>query len=198
MAKKEDPYKSLLGIRAGESMQDICVLKGRAAYQANLSDEIILRDFPWPPQSNSCFVTSRAGHRFKSDEYKRFEITAAAWAEDRLDFLRQVSSVCQKLTSNEKTFVKVDMIIAVPAYDSASGSLWTKDNRMKTWDASNRIKAAHDMLSRIIQVPDHYFTTGLAEKVLLNEDEQKHLIFRLSFHGPRTVNEALAEWGIDV
>lgn len=65
---------------------------------------------------------------------------------------------------------------------------------LKVWDGSNRIKAAHDALSRILQVPDHYFTTGPTEKVILTDGGDRCVTFRITFNRIRTRDEALASW----
>jgi hypothetical protein len=165
-----------------------------------VGQQIILDDFPFPPQSNNMFYNTRWGGRRKSDEYQQFESDVFWWAKERLSILATAKSMCQRGVHDQWHFMTIDMLLCVPNKGPSPTSMWTSPAKksaraqLKVWDGSNRIKAAHDALSRLLHVPDHYFTTGPTEKVILTDGGERCVTFRITFNRIRTRDAALASW----
>lgn len=67
--------------------------------------------------------------------------------------------------------MQVDLYLCVPR-----GTIYSKKNTVKEWDASNYIKASHDALSKMIEKDDRYFFVGPTQKVLTKKDKKSAIM----------------------
>jgi len=119
----------------------------------------ILKDFPLSPSANQLYKNRRGG-RCKTDIYKEFLGECDIWSLTRRRKLEQIHKHFMKEIHNVK-WIQVSMYVHLePA------KMYTKGGKLKKIDVSNRVKAAHDVLSDFIEIDDKYFCLGNTEFIL--------------------------------
>lgn len=74
-----------------------------------------------------------------------------------------------EITADPTLALKVDCFFAFPKEKLISKTAKAK-SPIKTLDANNRLKSCLDSVSRIIQIDDKHFVTGVCEKVVSETD----------------------------
>lgn len=74
-----------------------------------------------------------------------------------------------------------------------------KKNQVKVIDYLNRQKIAHDSLSKLIQIDDKYFKSGIHELILCEKDSEQCIIFKITIQDKiKTLHELKNELLIKV
>jgi hypothetical protein len=96
---------------------------------------------------------------------KSFETNADFWGIKNRLLINQVHEYFVDEIYNNR-WIQVYLYMHIE-----KSKLFTKNGKLKKIDASNRIKATHDMLSEIIRIDDKHFSVGKSEFVLSNENK---------------------------
>jgi len=118
---------------------------------------IKLKDFPMPPSVNNLYFTTKFGKRVKAKGYTDFERASANWAKMNtvnLGLVRQMSLECRTGWG-----LRVDQTFYFP-----QGEILTKQGKPKRNDTTNRLKALHDVLSKLLGIDDCWFWNGVYDK----------------------------------
>jgi hypothetical protein len=124
----------------------------------------VLIGLPIPPTTNNLYNTI-GRRRVPSKELKRFHVDFQLWAlsnpakvkEARL-FIRRRGAYRLNIRCHVKT-----------------SRLVTLDGRLKTWDASNRIKALEDSISEMMLINDSIFFEVNAAKIGVPEMQDERV-----------------------
>lgn len=121
---------------------------------------VYLQGLPMPPTINQSMaivrgrLISTASKRLFFNEVNTYRIRNFKALQ------RAANSLQQLLATDPALCFRVDCYFALP-----HNKLFTKDGRVKIFDANNRLKSALDGLSELIQIDDKYFASGIAEKI---------------------------------
>ena len=166
----------------------------------------VIRDFPMCPTVNALYSSGRfntnknkfakptmKAKRWKSDAYKVFETYAAQWATKNSKLVREIKEKTREAVC--KGFqIRVDSYFVFPKSKLICKSKKV-GNPTKEIDASNYIKASHDLLAKIIQIDDRHFWAGHYEKIETLDTDQPKIVFTLSQFKPRNIDELYLQLG---
>ncbi len=126
----------------------------------------IFYNFPIPPSTNQLYKTLPSGKRCKSKKYKDFITKTDIWS---MGNIRALNAARDYFNENitENNLIKINMYICL-----MQKTVYSQRGTMKRYDASNRIKATHDYLSKMLNVDDTYFSVGVTEKIITRQREQ--------------------------
>lgn len=166
----------------------------------------VIRDFPMCPTVNALYASGRfqtnknkfakptfKSKRWKSDEYKVFETYAAQWAVKNTRLVKEIKLAAQDAIIRGFQ-IRVDSYFVFPRAKIICKSKKLL-NAAKEIDASNYIKASHDLLAKIIQVDDRHFWSGYFEKVETLDTDRPKIVFTLSQFKPRNIDELYLQLG---
>lgn len=129
----------------------------------------ILPAMPMPPSINQQLGV-RGGVMRKTQKAHDYHNQVTRWIFERQNFIINLRKTFEELiTQDQSLALRVDCYFAFP-----KEKLLSKTNKakspIKTLDANNRLKACLDSVSRVIQIDDKHFVTGLCEKVISPDD----------------------------
>ncbi len=137
--------------------------------------EILIRDFPLPPSSNSLYrniKNGRAGQlgRAKTEKYKLYCDDVAMWAIVHGKTLKRTRSEVNDLLLIHKT-LQIDATFCI-----AESRCYSKDGKIKKIDTFNHIKALHDQLSEVLWVDDRFFWDGNVRRQPCDKKSERVII----------------------
>lgn len=134
---------------------------------------------PLPCSINRAYANAKTSgiitnsRRFKSKEYQEFEQAFNDWA---LVFQQEIRNA-RNILKNNTTKLKLEITCYMP-YEK----LFTKEGKFKKWDASNRIKALEDLLSKLLHIDDCSFFKVSSEKDFLPDIKRGFCDVVISVH----------------
>jgi Holliday junction resolvase RusA-like endonuclease len=126
---------------------------------------LIFKQFPMAPSVNQCYAGKT--RRYATKELKQFKKEAELWALKNKEQIVKAKKLIQ-----DQDWVEISIYICV-----MSQKLYTKKKMIKKWDASNRIKATLDALTKMLDKDDAHFFINRVEKVITLD--QPHLMITL-------------------
>lgn len=126
---------------------------------------LLLKRFPLPPSSNQLYASVN-GRFIKSTEGRKYDAAVDMYAIREYKILDQFKEMIK-----ETDVFNVDMYFVF-----SRDRLITKKETIKKLDATNRLKASHDGLSKIIGVDDCRFITGSYHKVYCKFPQEEQVI----------------------
>lgn len=126
---------------------------------------LLLKRFPLPPSSNQLYASVN-GRFIKSTEGRKYDAAVDKYAIREYKILDQFKEMIK-----ETDVFNVDMYFVF-----SRDRLITKKETIKKLDATNRLKASHDGLSKIIGVDDCRFITGSYHKVYCKFPQEEQVI----------------------
>ena len=117
--------------------------------------ELIL---PLPPSENEIYRNVPGVGRAATQELRNWRAQVKLWMLQNKSEVERVQSWVQALENPLVLDISSVFVFHQPR-------LWTKDNRPKRLDASNRIKALHDAVSEILGIDDKHLWSGSFEKM---------------------------------
>lgn len=126
------------------------------------------KGLPFPPSVNSLY-RHNAGRsekvaRFKTAKAKDWETLLDIWHLKNRRLILEAKAQIHKLLHDNKVFLYIGLEFIVPPQ-----TLYSKQNKLKRIDCTNRIKATLDGLSNILGVDDNRFFLDKVEFVLGND-----------------------------
>jgi Holliday junction resolvase RusA-like endonuclease len=118
---------------------------------------LLIQNFPLPPSENQLYRNLPRVGRVATQELKNYRRECEFWGLANKNIRELFFSVMEE---NPQMVLKVDFYFVFKR-----DRLWTKDNRPKKLDASNRVKAAADQLAKFFNIDDKCFFNVSAEKV---------------------------------
>jgi len=128
---------------------------------------VLFEDLPMPPTSNHQYISiTRRGrtYRVASEELRTFKELMSMYPNIFPDF-KVKFHIVQDWAARKRP-----LEIRCTFYFKRE-RLFTKDNRFKRLDVSNRLKASHDSLSEILEIDDSYFFKVVAIKAVTQGEE---------------------------
>lgn len=119
-------------------------------------------------------------------EYGKFIRKYESWGSDYFTTLARAHEVLSKVIRDERTNIVVDSFFGFPRDALIDGTGSRAQN-----DSSNRVKALHDALSKLLMIDDRYFIVGRAENVLLPNGDAPRVFVCLKRAPLRTWDEVL-------
>lgn len=132
-----------------------------------------LLNFPYPPSVNQLYAGK--SRRYKSKIAKKYSKDVDEWILHNIPAIIKV-----KAEVAHWDWIEVGMQVCVPR-----GTLFTKKDTVKEWDVANRLKAAHDALSLVLDIDDRYFHVGKTKPYI--DDQGPYINFILK---PSDITEA--------
>lgn len=126
-----------------------------------MGDGIWIHNFPMPPPDNQLYRNVQGIGRVKAQVYKDYQKKVDQWGWQNQRLLLNAITFCSL-----KPLLSLIVILRVPR-----SSLWTKKHTVKRWDATNRLKALCDCLSKLLEIDDSHFFHVSVQKVPMNEEE---------------------------
>ena len=126
---------------------------------------LLLKRFPLSPSSNAMYASVN-GRLIKSAEARRYEASVDMYGLKEFKVLDQF-----KETIKPTDVFHVDMYFIF-----TKDRLVSKKDTIKRLDATNRLKASHDGLSKILGVDDCRFITGSYHKVYCRFSHEEQII----------------------
>lgn len=120
-----------------------------------------------PTTANKLYSSGRfngVSRRWKSDEYNLFLSEAASFEMRNRQLIEDAAAFAQAVVDRGELLEIQSFFVFEP------GDLWTKPTTSKRksfpkqLDSSNRIKACHDVLAKMLNIDDRYFWSGYFEK----------------------------------
>lgn len=148
-------------------------------------DIIVLTGCPISPSTNTqyaSFVRHGRMVRVLSKDFVAYRTQFSNWV---LQNKEQILAAQETIRLWDKP-LSVTMIVA---FDSTR--LVTKDGRMKANDATNRVKATHDLLAAALGIDDKIFVSCPVEKVTRNNDEPEQVVFIIRPHPLRKLSDII-------
>lgn len=137
---------------------------------------VLFTELPLPPTSNNQYsAIKRAGSvRFiPSSSLVKFKKDMDLWRMSTRNFLDGKYKI--------QSWIKSDHLLEVKAfYFFHFKTLFTKDNRVKKFDVSNRIKSCHDTIAQFLDVDDKFFFKISAEKSLCGNNFREMVCLEFS------------------
>ncbi len=131
---------------------------------------ILLTSLPMPPSSNNQYILVRRGRKTfhaPSKELKQFKTAMLGWAFKEAG----------KISSDKMALIdwmSSGLVIECRAvFFFHKRILFTKKNSPKKMDVSNRIKACHDEVCKILGIDDSLFFKITAEKAICHDNLQE-------------------------
>lgn len=157
----------------------------------NLANQsVFMAELPLPPSHNNMYSTIfQRGKpiRIPSVELKMFNQAMDRWALCRSDelsralrFFRECAAIGLKFKIDRFFFFEYSRIIS-------------KEGNVKIMDASNRVKALDDGVSKIIGVDDKLFFRGSEEKAICDQGMAESCAVLLSVVRERRSSEVLSQ-----
>lgn len=131
---------------------------------------MILTKFPMPPSSNQLYASFK-GRFIKSVEGRRFDSSAKAF---ELINCRKLDAIKAEMAKT-KSFWFIDT-----KFVFIRSRIIGQKGQIKRLDASNRIKATHDALAKMLGVDDSLFVSGSFSKVICEHAGQEQVIITIS------------------
>ena len=128
-------------------------------------DVVTINKFPLPPSANALY-SNLGRRRIKSKAYRDYLNEVRLWMlmnQRQLHDARRIS-----MNTTPFNFIHIDC-----RFYMLRTSIFTKDNKPKRNDTSNRIKALHDALSVILGIDDSYFWSGSFDKLAVDHETQQ-------------------------
>lgn len=125
---------------------------------------IILKKYPLPPTSNNLY-SSVNGRLIKSKIARLYEFEVFNYSLRNINLINKIKN----------DFINCELKIDT-YFIFNKKRLISKENNLKKIDASNRIKACHDSLSKITGIDDKNIISGHFEKVYCNDDFEEQVI----------------------
>lgn len=129
---------------------------------------MILKRFPMPPTSNRLLAPYN-GRLIKTRECRDYDAKVNQYKLRNFKILEEI-----KIEFDNK------LIVIDSFFVFSKKRLISKEGQIKKLDASNRIKVAHDNLSRIADLDDKNFVCGFFEKLYCEHEKDEQVIFKLS------------------
>ena len=123
---------------------------------------------PIPCTANRLFTLSRS-RLIKSSDYRAYESQVVVFSLYNKLAIEKLKEYCKPFK-----FLKVDTYFAF-----YRKKLIGLKGEIKSIDASNRIKIAHDVLSKLIDKDDKYFVCGHFEKIIIDDSKKEQVIFNI-------------------
>lgn len=101
----------------------------------------------------------------RSHAYKMFESAARKWMilnPEMVDEARQLT-----LDAGPNRFIHIDTVFRM-----LRKNIFTKEQKPKRNDSSNRIKALHDVVAEMLGIDDCYFWSGSYDKVAVDDESE--------------------------
>lgn len=118
-----------------------------------------LSNFPMPPTVNKQLTRARFHRGFiKTPVARLFDVEVDQFHKSNMDDIVKLAGLMQDYLAKGFGFT-VQTTFYFP-----ESKILTKKGNLKKIDASNRIKATHDALSKMIGVDDQYFIGGSFDK----------------------------------
>lgn len=146
---------------------------------------IMIPDFPLPPSMNELYSNVPGVGRVATKELKEYRNTVAKWSFANAKY-RQLFEKIRDEEWNDAQIFKIDTYFIFK-----HSRIWTKDNKPKRLDASNRIKACHDYLCDFLGIDDKQIWNCSVEKV---SGEKEGVIVLISPITPMTSVELLSKF----
>lgn len=134
-----------------------------------------LKDLPIPPSVNRAYSTNwKTKRRFKSQDYQAYEAMILHWKQLHPANLASARQFTTLLEPGEA--FKLELTFYFPREriltkgKAATRKKPAEPPRPKRNDTSNRVKIAHDTISKLLDVDDCYFWDLAEYKVALNSD----------------------------
>lgn len=118
---------------------------------------LLIQNFPLPPSENQLYRNLPRVGRVATQELKNYRRECEFWGLANKSVRENFFYLMEE---NPQLVLKVDFYFVFKRE-----RLWTKDNRPKKLDASNRVKAAADQLAKFFGIDDKCFFSVSAEKV---------------------------------
>lgn len=138
----------------------------------------ILKRIPIPPTSNNLYASVR-GRLIKSIEGRKYEASLKLYSIRNFKILDQIKS---ELKTNDTLKIECFFIFH-------KSRIISKKGEYKKLDATNRIKALHDVISDMIGIDDKQFISVSCEKVICENQDDEQVIVILSKENQRNFNE---------
>jgi hypothetical protein len=149
----------------------------------------ILPALPMPPSINQQLGV-RGGILRKTGKAHAYHNEVTKWIVERTRFVNEIRGKFAVMLSQDPSLaLRVDCYFSFPKEKLISKTEKAK-SPIKTLDANNRLKSCLDSVSRIIQIDDKHFTTGLCEKVI-SEDDSTLVWVVISKSKLKTLKEAI-------
>jgi len=131
-------------------------------------DVIQIKNFPIPPTSNQMYASFR-GRLIKSKLNRLYDLKVAKWAMENQALVQEIKAkfTGMQLQVDCKFVFQVDKV-------------FTKKKDLKKMDHTNRIKAAHDALSKIIEIDDSHFIYTPCEKMWCFGEQDEQIVIEIS------------------
>jgi Holliday junction resolvase RusA-like endonuclease len=124
---------------------------------------------PMPPSVNGAYATNfSTKRRFKSKDYQLFESSVLHWTYVNAETLAKARELTGRLLDGQA--LRVDIVFYFPRSKILTKATKSQASRLKRLDVDNRIKAAFDVLAKILGVDDCMFFEGSFRKVCLKDE----------------------------
>lgn len=114
------------------------------------------------------------GRLIKTPEARRYEQAIQIYG---LRFFKQIEAITSAFKGK---MLRVDRYFIFH-----KSRLITKKNTLKKLDSSNRVKILDDQVSKLIEIDDCHFVTGVAEKLWCEDPKDEQVIVRFSEYSLR-------------
>lgn len=141
---------------------------------------LLLKRFPLPPSSNQLYASVN-GRLIKSTEGRKYDASVEMYG------LREF-----KILDQFKELVKPTDVFHVDMYFVfMRDRLISKKESIKRLDATNRLKASHDGLSKILGIDDCRFVTGSYHKTYCRFPQDEQVIILVKKTALLSMDESL-------
>lgn len=127
--------------------------------------EIMLLDFPMPPSENAMYRNREKGGRCATKALLDYRQAVQDWVWSHQNQFHRIRKMIPK---NE--LLRVGTVFCFPR-----SRIFTKDGRPKRLDTSNRIKAIHDEVGKLLEIDDSHIWDFFAMK-MESDDEREFVI----------------------
>lgn len=132
-------------------------------------DLIIFNDFPLAPSTNQLY--KQVGYkRVPSQKYSQFKGQCYTWTLKNRKILSEASKLLLSFI-DKKMWIQIHYLACVK-----HSKIWTKKNKVKRNDPSNRIKATEDQLANALGIDDRHFCVGSAQWIVSKGPEKMILL----------------------
>lgn len=163
---------------------------------------IIINNLPIPPSANTMYETNV--HRYykpngnmgiktsrrKSGELELFQLKCANFANLNHKKLEEIRSKVKK-------YISEGYVLSLDTWFVFEYSrIFSKDGKPKVLDADNRRKPLQDALSKILNIDDSWFFSGIIEKATCSSKDLEQCITRITPIKAKNLNQINQETGI--
>lgn len=132
---------------------------------------IVFQGIPIPPSENALYRNVPGVGRVKTSEYRQYEKRFLDWAREHFLEISKAKEI------GAETLVDVDCSFFID-----QKRLISQKGRPKKIDTSNRLKALHDCLARILELDDSYFWGASAVKYPVANEHDEQVVVRITRH----------------